>query len=153
MPVLIFQLGVSFWAWHLYEARIDTMKAVRGPVFSQSAFGCGNPGSTSFEAPNGDPGNVFERSGSDAPLDSAEGVDLAVVGRKLPQAPGADLLDRAIDTRAGRLVRPFISNGFVSAPTVNVGARASMMCNEAVRDGDAKAMKALSAGSFDPRSP
>jgi hypothetical protein len=80
-------------------------------------------------------------------------VELGAVSRKLPQAPGADLLERAVATRAARVVRPFVSNGFVGAPTARLGAHASMMCNEAVRDGDPKAMKALSAGSFDPRTP
>jgi hypothetical protein len=152
-PVLIFQLGVSFWAYQLYESKIDTMKRVRGPVFSSAAFGCGNAGSTSFEAPTGEPNAMFAPNESDAPLEGAEGVDLGVVGRKLPQAPGADILDRAIDSKAARLARPFVSNGFVGAPTVKLGAHASMMCNEAVRDGDPKAMKAVSANGFDPRSP
>jgi len=153
LPVVIFMVAVSAWAWQLYEAKIDAMNAVRGPVFSEAAFGCGNPGSVSFEAENGPGQALLEAAGSDLPLAGADGVDLAAVGRKLPRAPGADVIDRVIDSRGARLVRPFVSNGFVGADVARLGAHTSMMCNEAVRDGDAKAMKALSASSFDPRSP
>jgi hypothetical protein len=147
MPVLIFQLAVSYWAWQMYDAKIDTMKAARGPVFSEAVFGC------AARLPPVQASQPLQPGPVDAPLDGAEGVDLGVIGRKLPQAPGADVLERVIESRTAHLVRPFISNGYVGLPTARLGAQASMMCNESVRDGDPKAMKALSASSFDPRFP
>jgi hypothetical protein len=135
LPVLILFMAVSFWAMQLYETRIEAMKSVRGPVFSQAIGGCGEPEPLETE-----------------PVGEVEGVDLAVVGRKMPGAPGADVIDREIASKNSRVVRTVVANGLVGITTSTSG-RATMTCNESVRDGDPKAMKKLSTSSFDPRSP
>ncbi len=152
MPVLILLMAVSFWSFQLYDAKLTAMKAVRGAVFSRATHGCGNPGAIS-DPPSSDAEEEVPSSevGSEA-LGAVQGSDLTVVARKLPNAPGGDIVDRAMGSQGGRIVRPFVANGMVGGMTTNLSGSASMTCNESVRDGDAKGIKKISGSSFDPRS-
>jgi len=152
LPVLILLMAVSFWAMQLYETKIEAMKAVRGPVFTQATHGCGAPGTTSFDTPPEPDLSSLEVQDEREGVGTVDGADLGVVGRKMPGAPGGDVVDRAVGSKGARVVRTVAANGLVGITTATSG-HASMTCNESVRDGDPKAMKALSTGSFDPRSP
>jgi hypothetical protein len=152
MPVLALQLGASYWTWHLYENKVAAMKAARGPVFAAALSGCDRRVEGSFEA-EGDAALGFTEEEASAVLAEVEGADLGVIGRRLPAAPGAALLDRTVDARGARSGRTVVSDGLVAAPTVNLSGRATMTCNETVRDGDAMGMKRLSTRVFDPRLP
>jgi hypothetical protein len=153
MPLLILLMAVSFWATQLYETKITAMKAVRGPVFTQASFGCGSPGATSFSPPDPeDDGAGLERRDDSELVGAVADSDLSVVSRKLPGAPGADVIDRSIGNRGARTVRPVAVNGLVAVET-KVGGQTSMTCNESVRDGDSKSLKRIAGDSFDPRTP
>jgi hypothetical protein len=152
MPLFILLMAVSFWAMQLYETKITSMKAVRGPVFTQATLGCGNPGSTSFEPPASEDTSSFERQDDSEAAPSTPDGNLDVVSRKLANAPGAEVIDRAVGSRGARIVRPVAVNGIVGVST-HVSGQTSMTCNESVHDGDAKAIKQVAGSSFDPRSP
>jgi hypothetical protein len=151
LPVVILLMAVSFWAFQLYDTKLTAMKDVRGPVFTQATHGCGNPGNTSYTPPQGDSEPPKSVIGSEA-VGSVQGSDLSVVGRKLPGAPGGDLVNRGVGGQGGSVVHPFVANGMVGGMTTNLSGNASMTCNEAVKDGDSKGMKKVSGNSFDPRS-
>ena len=152
LPTLILLMAVSFWAMQLYESKIVAMKQVRRAVFTQAAGGCGSAGTTSFDAPPEEDTTGLELHGDSEAVGQVDGADLGVVGRKMPSAPGGDVVDRAVGSKGARVVRPVVANGLVGISTSTTG-HASMTCNESVRDGDEKAMKQLSTNSFDPRSP
>lgn len=152
MPLLVLLMAVSFWATQLYEAKITAMKTVRGAVFTQATFGCGAPGATSFNAPTTADTSSLENADGAEPVGTVDGASLEVVARKLPNAPGGDVLDRAVGFRAARVVRPVVVNGLVGV-TTRVSGSSTMTCNESVRDGDPKAVKQVAGNAFDPRSP
>lgn len=141
MPAVVVQLAASFWLWQVYEGKLTVMKAARGPVFTQAIGGC----------VAGAEDDAVKTADADAQDEAIEGVDLSVVGRKLAQAPGRDVLDRRSGGRVGRVVRTV--EGFAGSSNVKLGGTAVMPCNEGPADGELAGMKALATGGFDPRSP
>jgi hypothetical protein len=150
-PVLVTLCFVSFWTWDLFDARLGAMQDVREPVFTAALHGCGAGGSTSYGpfTPPTFPGS----SETSFPFYPIDGADFGAVNKDVPNAPGGAVLERAFRSKAGRVVRAVIANGLVDGALRGVGAGAHMTCNEAVQDGDPKAMKTISSSSFDPRSP
>ena len=152
LPTLILLMAATFWAFTLYDEKIEATKSVRGAVYAQASFGCQNPGSTSFETPPfTTPLPNLEESAE--PLGSLEGSDLSIIARRLPTAPGGDVVDRALGRRGATVVRTVAANGLVGGFGTRLTGKTTMPCNESVRDGDAKTMKQLTTSSFDPRSP
>jgi len=147
VPLLIVLCGIGWWFYEVRTAQMKVYRDAREPTFATATFGCGRAGDTSHPMPGPQPGVAV--SGGSAPTVPA---DFSSVTRNVPGNPNNAVITRPIGEAKGSgtdTVAGFRAIWFTPR-TTSYQASATMMCNEAVEDGQLDLAKRSAAVTFSP---
>ncbi len=148
VPLLVTLWGISYWFFEFRTAQMKVYRQARESTVATATFGCGRAGDTSHSYPGPQPGVSI--AGGMVP--TAPGADLSSVTKNVPGNPNNGVIARPIGEAKGQgsdSVAGFKAIWFKPS-TTHYEASTTMMCNEAVEDGQLDTAKRSAAMVFSP---
>ena len=146
-PLLIMLMGVGWWFWEIESAQSRIAREAAQPVFATATYGCGQAGETSHAYPG--PQSPATVSGGSVPMVPA---DMSQVYQAAPGAPNDEVITRSISD--AKATTQTTTEGFrtiwFEPKSANYQISATMLCNEAVHDGQLDQTKRIAAAVFNP---